>query len=173
MNQPEPGIPGHVISAARRTRLRAAILLTAALLVAGLISPMLTISKFIVVSNTFSVLSGIHALFEEGRYFLFLLVGGFSVGLPIFKLYVLLRLTGTFESAPTRLRRYLRLMHDYGRWAMLDVMVVAILIMTVKLGVVASIEVHYGLYLFGAAVLLMSGITHRVLRLIEAPGQPA
>ena len=53
----------------------------------------------------------------------------------------------------------LNLMHDYGRWAMLDVMVVAMLIVTVKLGAIASIQIHPGLYVFGAAVLLIMLIT--------------
>ena len=56
-------------------------------------------------------------------------------------------------------------MHDYGRWAMLDVMVVAILIVTVKLGTIASLQIHFGLYIFGAAVLLIMMITGRVIRL--------
>jgi len=56
-------------------------------------------------------------------------------------------------------------MHDYGRWAMLDVMVVAILIVTVKLGAIASIQVHSGLYVFGLAVLLIMFITHQVVNM--------
>ena len=54
-------------------------------------------------------------------------------------------------------------MHDYGRWAMLDVMVVAILIVTVKLGAIASIQIHAGLYIFGTAVLLIMLITQQVV----------
>jgi paraquat-inducible protein A len=54
-------------------------------------------------------------------------------------------------------------MHDYGRWAMLDVMVVAMLIMTVKLGAVASIQIHTGLYIFAAAVLLIMLLTQQVV----------
>ncbi|MBL6999233.1 MAG: paraquat-inducible protein A, partial [Gammaproteobacteria bacterium] len=50
---------------------------------------------------------------------------------------------------------------------MLDVMVVAILIVTVKLGTIASVEIHYGLYLFAAAVLLIMFITQRVVTLIN------
>lgn len=58
-------------------------------------------------------------------------------------------------------------MHDYGRWAMLDVLVVAVLIVTVKLGMIASIEIHWGFYVFASAVLLIMLLTHRVARLIE------
>jgi paraquat-inducible protein A len=53
-------------------------------------------------------------------------------------------------------------MHEYGRWGMLDVFVVAVLLVTVKLGAIASVKVHPGLYYFGAAVLLMMIITHRL-----------
>jgi paraquat-inducible protein A len=58
-------------------------------------------------------------------------------------------------------------MHEYGRWAMLDVMVVAVLIVTVKLGALASIEIHPGLYIFGIAVLLIMFITQQVVSLLE------
>ena len=58
-------------------------------------------------------------------------------------------------------------MHDYGRWAMLDVMVVAMLIVSVKLGAIASIQIHAGLYVFGGAVLLIMLITQQVVRLYE------
>jgi len=50
---------------------------------------------------------------------------------------------------------------------MLDVMVVAVLIVTVKLGALASIEIHPGLYIFGLAVLLIMYITQQVVSLLE------
>ena len=49
--------------------------------------------------------------------------------------------------------------------AMLDVMVMAVLIVTVKLGAIASIKVHFGLFVFGASVLLIMIITNKVVRL--------
>ncbi|MEW8091194.1 MAG: paraquat-inducible protein A, partial [Candidatus Thiodiazotropha endolucinida] len=61
----------------------------------------------------------------------------------------------------------LRMMHDYGRWGMLDVMVVAVMIVTVKLDVIAEIELHAGLYLFAAAVLLIMYVTHRVAGFVQ------
>jgi paraquat-inducible protein A len=50
---------------------------------------------------------------------------------------------------------------------MLDVMVVAMLIVSVKLGAIASIQIHTGLYVFGGAVLLIMLITHQVVKLYE------
>ena len=43
----------------------------------------------------------------------------------------------------------------YGKWSMLDVFVVALLLVIVKLGVLATVKVHYGIYMYAAAGLLI------------------
>ena len=58
-------------------------------------------------------------------------------------------------------------MHEYGRWAMLDVMIVALLVVTVKLGAIASIQVHSGFYIFGLAALLLMIVTGKVSKLVQ------
>lgn len=146
-------------------QLRWGLLLATGFFATGIFLPMITISKFIVVNNSFSVVSGALELFSDGQLLLFLLVVGFSIVLPIMKITVLFKLLSLIEPNDPKTRRYLHLMHDYGRWAMLDVMVVAVLIVTVKLGAIASIEVHFGLFVFGAAVLLIMLITNRIVRL--------
>jgi paraquat-inducible protein A len=133
--------------------------------VSGLFLPMITISKFVIVKNSFSVVSGALELLNDGQLLLFLIVAGFSVVIPIMKIYVLYRLLSSKITSSHNMKRYLYLMHEYGRWAMLDVMVVAILIVTVKLGAIASVQVHVGLFLFGAAVLLIMLITNEITRL--------
>jgi paraquat-inducible protein A len=57
------------------------------------------------------------------------------------------------------------LMHDYGRWSMLDVFVVALLIVTVKLGPIADVQVHFGLFAFCSAMLVTSYVTSRIVNL--------
>ena len=125
----------------------------------------MTMSKFYFLQNSFSVVSGIQELFLKGQYLLFVIVSVFSIILPFLKIYVLFRLVGKNASELESLHRYMHLMHEYGRWAMLDVLVVAVLLVTVKLGAVASIEVHYGLYVFGVAVLSLMFITRWVVKL--------
>ncbi len=134
-------------------------------LVVGLITPMMTMTKFYFIDNSFSVISGVHELYLNDQYLLFVIIIAFSIVLPLLKIYVLFRLVGTHAAEPKILQRYMHLMHEYGRWAMLDVMVVAVLIVTVKLGAVASIEIHYGLYVFATAVLLLMLITKWVIHL--------
>lgn len=137
------------------------------LFVLGVFLPMLTISKFIFISHSFSVISGVIELLRNGQLLLFLVVVGFSIVMPVLKFYVLFKLLSRKLVNDSKTRRYLHLMHEYGRWAMLDVMVVAVLIVTVKLGAVVSIQVHSGLYVFGSAVLLIMLITQEVVRLTK------
>ena len=141
------------------------LVITAITFTVGLSAPILTLEKFFIIENTFSIFSGLLQLLEEGRIFLFVIISLFSVVLPIIKLGVLFRLLGSRASSSETLHRYLRLMHQYGKWSMLDVFVVALLVVAVKLGAVASVETHYGLYAFGAAVLLTMVITARVIYL--------
>ena len=145
------------------------LILASLLFAVGIFLPLITISKFTFIRNSFSIVSGVYELLMEGQFILFLLIAAFSIVLPVLKLSVLHRVLVSLRDLTPRTKQYLRLMHEYGRWAMLDVMVVAVLIVTAKLGAVASVKVHFGLYVFGAAVLLIMFITHRVVRLTEGP----
>jgi paraquat-inducible protein A len=143
--------------------LRGLLVVAASMLLSGFFMPMLTLTKFLFIASSFSVFSGLLELFNRGQWFLLLVIFSFSVVLPLLKVSLLFLLLHHREVRSHRFSRLLKLMHDYGRWAMLDVMVVAVMIVTVKLGVVAHIEIHPGLYLFGAAVLLIMYVTHRVV----------
>jgi paraquat-inducible protein A len=145
------------------------LILATGLLIAGLVMPMMTITKLVFFSNSFSVLMGVNELLENGHYLLFILVTGFSIVLPVVKIGLLFWLLNFRHPDSEKMNKVLHLMHEYGRWAMLDVLVVAVLLVTVKLGAIASIEVHSGLYVFGVAVLLIMFITNRVVKLIETP----
>jgi len=131
---------------------------------------MLTITKLLMFSNSFSVLGGVFQLWQNGHYLLFLIVAGFSIVVPFLKIAVLMRLVLHREPHYSAgFLRLLHLMHEYGRWAMLDVMVVAVLIVTVKLGAIASIQLHSGLFFFGLAVLVLMLVTRRVVQLTRDP----
>jgi len=148
-------------------QLRWLLVISSLLLIAGFVMPMMTVTKFMMVSNSFSIVSGIWQLLQDGQFFIFIIVACFSIILPITKISLLFNLLHPNTTHPNRRKKLLQLMHDYGRWAMLDVMVVAILIVTVKLGAIASIEVHSGLYVFGLAVLLIMFITHQVVKIMS------
>ncbi len=141
------------------------LILAILLFSAGIILPMITVSKFVLIKTSFSIVSGVIELFLNGQILLSIVVASFSIILPIMKISILFKLLSKKEIGTSQIKRYLHLMHAYGRWAMLDVMVVAVLIVTVKLGAIASVEVHYGLFVFGAAVVLIMFITNKVVHL--------
>lgn len=146
-------------------RLRLILVATAVFLALGLVSPIITLKKFMLVENTFSVLGGVMQLFLEGQFFLFIVIMGFSVLLPALKIGVLFHLLSPKIKSGARLDRYLHWMHVYGKWSMLDVFIVAVLVVAVKLGAIASVEMRYGLYFFALAVVLTMYVTARVVSL--------
>jgi len=148
-------------------RLRVILGITVILLGVGLVAPIITLNKFVLIENTFSVLGGVIELFREGRFFLFIVIAGFSIVLPLLKIAVLIRLLGAKENKVVNLDKYLHWMHLYGKWSMLDVFVVAVLVVSVKLGAIASVEMRYGLYAFAAAVVLSMYVTARVVSLTD------
>ena len=148
--------------------LRLLLLVNTVLLIIGLVSPIITLEKFYIVENTFSVLTGVIQLVDDGLWFLVVIVTGFSVILPFLKLQLLYQFVSVKPRNHIALGRYLRWVHLYGKWSMLDVFVVAILVVSVKLGAIANVQMRYGLYAFAAAVLLTMVITAVVVHLANA-----
>jgi len=144
-------------------RLRLLIAVASILLGVGLVAPIITLEKFVLIENTFSVVSGVIQLLKDGQWFLFFVISCFSILLPVLKLSVLYLLVGNRLSGEKRLHQYLHWMHLYGKWSMLDVFVVAILVVAVKLGAIANVEMRYGLYAFAASVLITMFITARIV----------
>ena len=150
---------------ARRLRFfLAAILLC---LGGGLFAPIITLEKFYFFENTVSIMSGLLELIDEGQFLLFIIIALFSVALPVLKLFMLNKLLSPKLDNNESFQKYLDWMHHYGKWSMLDVFVVAILLAAVKLGSVADVQLHYGIYLFAAAVLLTMLVTARVVKLSD------
>jgi len=117
----------------------------------GIVAPVMTLKKLVWIKNTFSLGSGILALASEGQILLFILLGLFSVVFPIAKIGVLFLAANRPGESVMRWLKWLNLL---GKWSMLDVFVVAVLLATIKLGALAEVSVHYGLYAFAASVIL-------------------
>ncbi len=137
------------------------------LLATGLIAPIITFKKFIFIENTFSILTTCWGLLKQGQLFLFVVIALFSVILPIFKLALLTKLVLSKSSVRNGSKKVLDLIHRLGRWSMLDVFVVAILVVVVKLGAIGSVEKHIGLYAYAAAAILIMLLTNKLVAQIE------
>lgn len=130
------------------------LLLAVALLALGLKLPLVSVEKFYFFGNTVSLLSAISQLWQGQEKSLAILLGGFSVVFPILKLLLLFLIWNLEDSNSNRHRRHLKWLATYSKWSMLDVFVVALLVVTVKLGALAQAQVEFGLYAFAASVIL-------------------
>ena len=142
------------------------LLLLAALglLVYGLQAPILTLEKFYLFSNTVSLWSALQQLAHEAEWGLFLLVGTFSVVFPVLKILMLLLIWNLEGARGARHRRHLGWLAEYSKWSMLDVFVVALLVVSVKLGALAEARVEIGIYAFAASVVLTMLVSNWVGR---------
>jgi uncharacterized paraquat-inducible protein A len=110
-------------------------------------------------STEASIVEGVSSLLAARHYFVGIVVLLFSLVLPPLKLLALLLLSGGWlrGARQARLHHWVELL---GRWGMLDVLVVAILVAFVKLGDLVQIQPGVGLGLFATCVLfsLLSGL---------------
>jgi paraquat-inducible protein A len=129
------------------------LMLSSLLLGAGLCMPLMNVEKMMFWNNDYSVLTGITGLFKEKEYFLSAILFFFCLVFPITKLCTLwfLWLFKCQDALRARILEWLTLL---GKWSMLDVFVVAILIVAVKLGPMANVEPRQGVYIFSVAIIL-------------------
>ena len=133
------------------------IIVSAVLLVVGLNLPVLTIRK-LWEESTFSILSGILNLWREKYYFLATVIFFFSIIFPIVKL-VALFVIWFVRLTDARRKWVLHCLALLGKWSMLDVFVTAVLVVSVKLGALATAKAESGIYYFGSSILLAMLVT--------------
>src|SRR3954462_9539024 len=106
------------------------VLLVAALLLfgTGIFFPFFHVTKLWVFNDAVSVVGGILTLFHEGEYFLFGVLTLFTLVFPCVKLGLLMVIWLEREHDLSRVRRLHHWVGSLGKWSMLDVFVVAILI---------------------------------------------
>jgi paraquat-inducible protein A len=111
---------------------------------------------------TYSVLTGILALFDDGDMLIGSALLAFSVLFPVAKL-VAVRLTLQGSAAGAASPRVLSAVAFFSRYSMVDVFVVALLVVASKTMPGGSrIHLEWGLLAFGAAALLSMRLTSAV-----------
>jgi paraquat-inducible protein A len=101
-----------------------------------------------------SILSGAWELLTSGAWFVGAVVLIFSVVLPVLKIGLLLDLC-LRQHTPRRHRAATyRLMEQLGRWSMMDVLLVALLVMFVKLGNIVEFQVGPAVWAFASCVAM-------------------
>ena len=122
-------------------------------LIAGWSLPTLKLTKAIFFTSTYSIWAGITELWKSNHYFLAGLIFFFSMIFPTGKLLTLLAVW--FVPLTHNVRsKFLNWLEILGRWSMLDVYVVAIMIVLIKAKDIVDANAAIGIYMFAAAVLL-------------------
>jgi len=123
---------------------------------AVLLPVMMTSTLFGAQSDT--ILSGVVFLWNSGSWSLAVIVFIASILVPMLKILSLAFLAWTTQLRspliPGRRTHIYRLVEFVGRWSMLDIYVISILVAFVKFGEVATIDAGPGAIAFGAVVVL-------------------
>lgn len=105
-----------------------------------------------------TILSGVAYLLLHGMWPLALLIFFASVVVPLLKLLILIYLLVSVQRRsrwrPRDRTRLYRVTEAVGRWSMVDIYVVTILVALVHLGNLATIQAEAGAVFFGAVVVL-------------------
>jgi paraquat-inducible protein A len=134
----------------------AALLALAAMLTlaVGVVSPFLSMTKLGEV-RVFSLISGIIELLKTGNVLIGCVLLIFSVVFPFAKLFALLMATSRLAPLADESRRRLHwLAAVTGKYSLLDIMVVAIVIVVVKFRGIAEAKALYGTTIFCIAIFL-------------------
>ena len=126
----------------------------------------MTLKKFVIFQNTVSLYSGLIRLWAEGHYFLFVIIGMFSVIFPVCKNFLLSAIWYLRLDERTRTTA-LGWLEKFGPLSMLDVFVIALLVVVVELKFIADVEVHFGIIIFAVAILLSLFLSFSLRRLAE------
>ncbi len=142
----------------------AALLLASAILyIPANVLPIMSFTSF-GVTRTDTIFSGVVALIQEGSWWAAIVVFVASIIVPIAKLVVLTYLLWAVKrgvSMETRQQQNLfRAIELVGRWSMVDVFVVTLLVALVQFGLFGHVEPHGAIVAFGGVVVLTMFATH-------------
>ena len=120
---------------------------------AGLILPIVEFRRFWLFDDSYSILSLVGALGTAGEWLLAMIVAAFAVVFPAAKILLLGGILGRLPDVSGR-SRTVHALEIIGKWSMLDVLVVAVMIVAVKVSGMQSAATQPGIYVFVAAILL-------------------
>ncbi|MBN1586102.1 MAG: paraquat-inducible protein A [Candidatus Omnitrophica bacterium] len=147
------------------------IISASTLLAVGLSLPLFKVTRMVFWKSSYSILTGAFKLFEDGEYFLGGIILLFSVLFPVAKLTAL-GIIWVVRFSEQKRTLALHWLGFLGKWSMLDVLVVALMIVVIKTRAVAHVESQAGVYVFCTAILISMIAAANVERLAKALETP-
>lgn len=118
----------------------------------------ITISSSLGSTQSDTILTGVIYFFETGSWHIALIIFIASVFIPLFKLltlgYLLLSIQLNWKGRPRDRTRLYRTIELIGRWSMVDVFVVTLMVALIKLGALANLDAGPGGAYFAAVVII-------------------
>ena len=135
----------------------ALLVLSALFLAFGLVLPLVRFEKLYFFNETPSLIDIVVSLWVQGSGALAVLVGLFSIVFPVIKLFAIALEATAPTPADGKANWIARLLPLLGKWSMMDVMLVALVIVAAKTSGMASAFTQPGLW-FYAASAIMTGL---------------
>ncbi|MCF6153151.1 paraquat-inducible protein A [Candidatus Kuenenia stuttgartiensis] len=135
------------------------------LLIAGLNLPTLKLAKVIFFTNTYSIWDGVWELWKSNHIGLAVIIFFFSIVFPCVKLIGLL-FVWFVPLEPEGRKRFLYWSGILGKWSMLDVFIVAILVILIKTRDIADANAQIGIYFFACAIMLSIAATMMIEKMV-------
>lgn len=154
-------------SSARSFLLGLLILAATICLVLGLTLPIIRLTWFYLWSDVHSLASVVRDLYLSDEIILATVICLFSVVFPFLKLLYLLALYSIQHVQPSRSADWLKRLSWLGKWSMLDVLVLALVIFYAKATNLADATSMPGIYLFTSSVILTMIATAMIERDME------
>ncbi|WP_419904609.1 paraquat-inducible protein A [Kiloniella sp.] len=122
-------------------------------LIAGLTIPILKVEKFFLFEDLISIVGAIDELARSGEYLLALVILLFSVVFPTMKIFVADYVWRARNVEHKSVQKAVKLIDLLGKWSMLDVFVVGMIVISAKSSGMANATSQPGMYYFGASVI--------------------
>lgn len=130
------------------------IILATACLVLGLTMPVIQLTHLYIWSDTHSFISVVRALYADNEIILATILVVFSILFPALKLVYLLAAYTMLSAGSPHYHLMLSRLSWLGKWSMLDVLVLALVIFYIKANTFTDASTLPGVYFFAASVLL-------------------
>ncbi|MBN33372.1 MAG: hypothetical protein CMM46_01090 [Rhodospirillaceae bacterium] len=153
----------------------AGLLLIAALicLVPGLLLPAFTVEKFWVFESSKSIAGAVWTLISGKDILLGIVILLFSILFPFGKLLLALWIWASPDPNGRLTRRALAWSVKLGKWSMMDVFMVALVVAMLSLGMLAEVTAGQGIYFFCAGIVFGIIGAHRLERRLAKISRPA
>ena len=162
--------PNALAMTRRHVWLGPAMALALGFLVAAWFLPTMTVERVPWIWRTqFSIWRVVDGLYADREYFIFAVIVLFSMVFPVVKLLAGLWVWARVDALSPGARRAVAFVGTLGKWSMVDVFVVALLVAAIQVSIITNVAIHAGIYVFSGAVLASIALLHLLERALAQP----